>query len=184
MRSVLISTCVLAGLAPIQAEILSFSFSGTWGSNLGVVTAGQTFSGTGEWDPSTIGAVVANFAELTSYSFTMTPADGFNVPGPLPKAQILFAGAGYNTSNFRGFQVNERSTSDNQIYTFFFRVAGGASNAAFSLGSQADFASNYQNSGQPAVVPEPRKTALAVFGLWLFVLAAHHALRHSVCWRW
>jgi hypothetical protein len=178
MRYVVISTLVLAGIATMQAEIVSFSFSGTWGSSLGPVTAGQTFSGTAEWDPGTVGAVVPNFAELTFFSFTMPAGDGFNVPGPLPNSQILFAGAGYTGSTFDGLQVNEVSTADSKDYVFFVKPTGGSTGGvAFKLntGTVFDFSVDNQASG-PNVVPEPSKISYVVLGLGLIAAAVRHSL--------
>ncbi len=57
MRYLTIPMLLLAGLTPVtsHAAILSASFSGTWGGNLGVVHAGDAFSGMATWDAAAVG---------------------------------------------------------------------------------------------------------------------------------
>lgn len=156
--------------------IVAVTFSGVWGGNLGPIQSGNAFSGTAAWDVSTVGAVVANQALLTSFSFTMPAAAGLTISG-IPNANVSFAGAHWNGSQFDLLQINVRSTADNIFWVLFFGIAPGCSGvpacAAFSNASftQNVLSSSYSLAG-PTAVPEPSTGMLFLSALGL------------VCCRW
>jgi hypothetical protein len=171
VRYLKFSVLLLAGLTPFasHAALLSASFSGTWNGNLGPVHAGDTFSGIATWDPTSATPCGTNrtCALLTSYSFTMPAADGFNITS-LPDAKVLFAGALYLSGVFSSTQVNERSSADNTVYVFGFNPTGAFfSNADFSQGVNPD-PHTYRFAG-PTAVPEPGTSALVIVGLGLIM---------------
>jgi len=102
MRSLLLATAlILTGLAPAYANIVGFSFSGTWGGTLGPITAGDTISGSLTWDDTSTTNVCPGSPAYTicrgllSLTLTETPnTDGLSIASPTD-LNVLFAGALY-----------------------------------------------------------------------------------------
>lgn len=154
MRSLgtLFALLLIAGFA--QADVL-YTFSGTWGSRFGVVTAGDAFSATATWNPADMG-----MDPLTSFSYSAPASEGLSVASIL-SPQYLYGVANDTISPFV-LQIGLQSTVDDNIYVLFLGPFGGAiSNSSFT---QDAIASNYTVIG-PVNVPEPAASALVCAGL-------------------
>jgi len=179
------SLLLFSGLA--HAGVVSFSFSGTWSSTFGVVQAGDAFSGTATWDTAAIGANPSfpTYALLLSYSLTMPAGEGLSVDS-IPDSKVLFAGAHYILTGpqpgcssfpcFENLQINEQSSTDNNVYVFELGGVSGCVPAGHCDAEVAnpsfttqDFAATYGVAG-PTATPEPGTSALIFGGLVLFAL--------------
>jgi hypothetical protein len=162
---------LVVGIVEARADTLeTVTFSGTLESSLGVISAGDTFSGTMTWDLSTLGAVFADIAEATAFSFTMPPDDGLSVAG-LPDSQILFAGATYSAGSFVDIQINDVSTVDGNTYVFYVGPSSGA--LLLNDAGNADVYTNFSFSGPTAsTTPEPATNASFAIGLGLMAALA------------
>jgi hypothetical protein len=176
MRRLLIAGLSLAALSSVtlRADLVSLSFSGTFGGALGVVHSGDAFSGTAIWDDTTIGAHFPNFADVTSLTLALPPADGLSVAS-LPDAAVPFAGAHYPGAVFVNLQIDVKSSVDSNFYVFFIGATPGCppntcsaslTNVSFT---QVDFASTFSVSG-PTSVPEPATSVWMITGLGLVAL--------------
>lgn len=173
-RLFLTALLLVAGPATTYGDVLSLSFSGTFGSTLGVVDSGDAFSGTATWDDTTIGAHTPHFADLITLTLNLPPDDGLSVAS-LPDAAVPFAGAHYPGAVFVNLQIDVKSSVDSNFYVFFIGATPGCPpnkcNAAVTNVSftQAEFASTFNTSG-PTVVPEPAASAWVVTGLGLVLV--------------
>lgn len=170
MRFLRIALFLLCATTPAYGTLLQVTFSGVFGSNLGPIHAGDAFSGSGTWDPSTLGAVVANFAVLSSFNISLPTGDGLNLPG---SGTLMFAGAHWNGAAFDNFQINDMSSVDHATYVFFLSfttnpTGAAVTNAAFTQSSQT---TSYQATG-PTVVPEAATGGLTVSALMLIGVIA------------
>ena len=168
MRYFTISLLLLIGTVPVRADLMGFSFSGTWAGNLGLIHDGDAFSGSLTWDSTSALNIcpadpLGRFCRpLLSFSFTMPAATGLTVPS-IPNAQIPFAGALYASAAgvFEGIQVNEKSSVDNQFYIFF----GGPTRVSES---NVDFSQTiFPRTFTSTPIPEPGSSVLTgtVLGL-------------------
>lgn len=107
---------LIAGFA--QADVL-YTFSGTWGSSFGVVTAGDAFSATATWNPADMG-----MDSLTSFSYSAPASEGLSVASIL-SPQYLFGAANDSVSPFV-LQINLESTVDDNVYILFLGPFSGA----------------------------------------------------------
>lgn len=89
LRTLLISASLLVALAPARADILELSFSGTYATALGVIQAGDTFSGDIEWDSATTtnlcpgNSTYEQCNPLPSEVLTLPSADGLSISGAI-----------------------------------------------------------------------------------------------------
>lgn len=165
-----------------RADIFeTVTFSGTLESSLGVISAGDTFSGTMSWDLSTLGYSTSgggNGWEATALSFTMPSADGLSIAG-LPDPQLQFAGAAYTSSgSFETLQINDVSTVDGNVYTFFVNPYGGAVVLNGNYTNPDPYTSNYSFSGPTeSTTPEPGSYAALIltFGGVMLVIKSRRA---------
>ena len=138
MRYLVLSTLLLAGIVPIQGALVSFSFSGTFGTGpFGVIQAGDAFSGTATWDTSSI--------ELSSLSLTFPAAYGLSVSSltdpnvlwtrvnytlvpPPPPCKFCFTSPTCTSFPcFTSLQINEKSTVDGDSFNSYVLELGALS---------------------------------------------------------
>jgi hypothetical protein len=170
-RPFLFAGCILLlAIAPARGSLVSFSFSGTWSSGLGVVQAGDAFSVTATWDTSTVGSLPGfpTFAPLSTLSsFSLPSSEGFY---PL---QISFEGANYTSSTsgiFEDIQIDLKSSTDGNIYILYLGSIPACNpdgcNADLASGSRSVHADIYAVTGpSTATTPEPDSRALLPVGL-------------------
>lgn len=176
MRLVYIVAVLVFGIAEANADTIeTVTFSGTIESPLGVISAGDAFSGTMSWDLSTPGFSTSgggNGWDATALSFTMPSADGLSVAG-LPDSQLQFAAAAYGSSgSFENLQINDVSTVDGNVYTFFVGPFGGAVVLNGDYGNPDNY-TNYSFSGPTeTTTPEPATNVSFVAGLALIAALA------------
>ena len=157
------------GLTPAHGGTLEFSFAGTFGTSVGVITAGDTFSGEVTWDSaSTVNAcpgnkVYAICLPLLTDVLTLPTADGLSIPG----ATVVFQGFDEVTAGVLDFstgeiQINVKSSVDGDYYSFYIAPGGlGVTNDhTYATGT----AISYTSSG-PNAVPEPGSLSLALCAL-------------------
>jgi hypothetical protein len=180
MRLFAIAMLGLTVGVPLPASIIGFTFSGTWGGNLGLIQTGAPFSGGLTWDNTTStnvcpGSMTFSICRpLLSFSYTMPAATGLTVPS-IPNPQILFEAALYGTGGvFDAIQVNEQSSVDSNVYIFLLYFGGPGtnlqeSNAAFT---QSIFPSTLTTTP----IPEPG-TGFAAGTLALMAMMARRARR-------
>ncbi len=180
MRYLMTATLLLAGIGPARANIVEFSFSGTFASTFGVIQAGDSFSGDATWDTASVGVDPSfpTFAPLLSYTFNLPAADGLSVTA-LPDPAVLFAGANYPAGAFTFLQIDEKSTVDQATYVFFIGPVGASvTDVAFS---KAELASQYGSSGpNPAPEPGSRAFAATVLGLLIAFVSRRRIARTAV----
>lgn len=177
---------LMVGVAEANADIFeTVTFSGTMESSLGVISAGDAFSGSMSWDLSTLGFSSpggGHGGDATALSFTMPSADGLSIAG-LPDPQLQFAGAAYTSSgSFETLQINDVSTVDGNVYTFFVNPYGGAVVLNGDYTNPDPYTSNYSFSGPTAsTTPEPAMNVPIAIGL---ALIAALALRRRLPATW
>ena len=176
VRRALVSMMLLVGLfwsASSYPLVIEFSFSGVWSAgnvtSLGLLSAGDSFSGSLTWDTDAPNACPGNIAyslciDLSSLTLNLPPSSGLSVTS-LPDSKLNFAGALYvgTPPVLLNFQVNDKSSVDSQYYIFGFYPD---SSDAFGGAYVADVnfthflrTTNYVSSG-PAAVPEPATISL------------------------
>ena len=167
LRTLLISASLLAALAPARADILELSFSGTYATALGVIQAGDTFSGDIEWDSATTtnlcpgNPTYEQCIPVLSEVLTLPSADGLSVPG----ATVLYGQIQEVTAGVFDFaQINVLSSVDGNAYSFY--ISSGNVGVEDDLTTAGEGATNFTSSG-PTVVPEPGSLSLAVLALLL-----------------
>jgi hypothetical protein len=176
MRLTYIVALLIFGTAAANADMIeTVTFSGTIESPLGVISAGDAFSGTMSWDISTLGLSSpggGNGWEATALSFTMPLTDGLSVAG-LPDSQLQFAAAAYASGgSFETLQINDLSTVDGNVYTFFIGPFGGAVVLNGDYTAPDNF-TNFSFSGPTeSTTPEPATSASFAIGLGLIATLA------------
>ncbi len=133
-------------------------------SNLGLLSAGDSFSGSLISDTNAPNACPRNIAyslciDLSSLTLNLPPSSGLSVTS-LPDSKLNFGGALYvgTPPVLLNFQVNDRSSIDSQYYIFgFYPDSSDAFGGAYV--GDVNFTHylrtiNYISSG-PAAVPEP-----------------------------
>ncbi len=170
-RSLTLLVVALAGLAPARADLMQYSYSGTFASTVGVIQAGDAFSGQVTFD-STPGtnACPGNSAyawclPLLTDVLNMPAADGLSIPG----ATVQFAGLPEKTKGVIDFtsgviQINVLSSVDGNYYSFYLAPGGGG--AVNDTTKASDLPRTFSSSG-PTVVPEPGSLGLAALVLLL-----------------
>lgn len=165
-------------MIPIQGALVSFSFSGTWSRNMGVIQAGDSFSGTATWDTNSFGLDGFPFnASLSSLNFTMPAADGLSVAS-IANSKLLFTpNADYylctSLSCFGMIQFAETTNGDANVYGFLFGAPPlcipGPCNAYATYGARSlEVAGTYVTEGPTLVdTPEPEAWSMILSGLGL-----------------
>ena len=174
----------LAIVVPVQATLVSISFSGTWSTDQGVIRAGDSFSGTATWDSNAIGANLSSPVSgvLTSLSFTMPSEDGLSLssvddPRILYATVTAFPPCAPDTC-FDNVQFSETSTApnaDNNFYGFFLGTipcsGPGPCDTFVDEGRTLFRAATYTVTGPtPVGAPEPGTCASILGGLGLLAL--------------
>ncbi len=166
-----LAVLLLAGVAaPVHADLVSGTFGGIWvkcggcPGPLGVIHAGDPFSGAATWDTET--------SALQSFSFVMPVVEGLSFAS-IPNPQVLSARVG--VGRISDLQWTEESTADHNIYAFDIAIPAqfkGASVHSPSLDPFNDFLTftgDYGTTG-PTPVPEPSTISLLAGGLALIGL--------------
>jgi hypothetical protein len=176
MRIVYTAVMLAVGIAAAKADTLeTVTFSGTFESSLGVISAGDMFSGTMTWDLSTLGGGNPAIAEATALSIMMPSADGLSIPD-LPDAQLPFAGATYSSGSFEVIQINDVSTVDDNYYVFYLGPSAGA--VLLNDAGTADALTNFSFSGPTeSTTPEPATSVSFAIGLGLMAASALRRLK-------
>ncbi len=168
LRTLLVSGLFLAALTPARADILELSFSGTYATALGVIQAGDTFSGDIEWDSATTTNLCPGnptyeqcIPVFLSEVLTLPSADELSVPG----ATVLYGQIQEVTAGVFDFaQINVLVFGRWQ--RLFVLHWSGNVGVEDDLTTAGEGATNFTSSG-PNVVPEPGSLSLAVVALLL-----------------
>jgi hypothetical protein len=171
IRTVGLPAMLLAGLVPARAEVLEMTYSGTFATTLGVIQAGDAFSGEITWD-STPGVSACPGSEprfaiclpLITDVLNLPAADGLSIPG----ATVMFQAVPEVTAGVLDFstgvpQINVVSSVDGNLYSFFISPDRGG--VAENFGA-VEGATGYTASG-PTAVPEPGSLSMAALALLL-----------------
>jgi hypothetical protein len=169
----LISALLVTGLGLVPAygsEIEGFSFSGTWAtgnvSTLGLLAAGDTFSGSLTWDadladtasPCTPNPFYAACPALITLTLSIPAAPSLDITSP-SNANVEFAAALYTAGPvLQDFQIND--IVGGVDYTFgFYPTSGGGFGGAYV--SNAGFTEDLQTHNYvPVASPEPASWSL------------------------
>ncbi len=171
IRALVVLVLAMAGIVPARADLMQYTYSGTFASTVGVIQAGDAFSGQVTFD-STPGVnacstnpVYAWCLPLITDVLTMPAADGLSIPG----ATVQFAGLPEKTKGVIDFatgviQINILSSVDGNYYSFYLGPGGGG--AVDDKTGTADLPRTFSSSG-PTAVPEP--SSLGLVGLALLM---------------
>jgi len=171
IRALVVLVMAMAGIVPARADLMQYTYSGTFASTVGVIQAGDAFSGQVTFDSTPgVNACSANpvyawCLPLITDVLTMPAADGLSIPG----ATVQFAGLPEKTKGVIDFatgviQINILSSVDGNYYSFYLGPGGGA--AVDDKTNTADLPRTFSSSG-PTVVPEP--SSLGLVGLALLM---------------
>ena len=179
IRTLAMAAMLLVGFMPARADILEMTYSGTFAAALGVIHAGDTFSGEITWD-STPGVSAcpgsapkyAICLPLITDVLNLPAADGLSIPG----ATVAFQAIPEVTAGILDFstgvpQINVVSSVDGNLYSFF--ISPGRAGVAENFGT-IDAATGYTASG-PTAVPEPGSLSLAALALLLLAFLRREA---------
>src|SRR5580658_6244234 len=176
MRSILFLSVLATALIsyPAHADVMSFSFSGTWADSAGVINAGDAFSGAATYD--TADETLNTFCEceqapLLSLVFNMPSGDGLSLSSVSdPKLEefapeALYIGGDFFTVDFveQNYQFDFQQALGNNVFTEVFGFTNILQNSGF-LGESG--VATYSTSG-PTAVPEPRDLGLSCLALML-----------------
>jgi hypothetical protein len=170
LSTIAMSAMFLFGIMLARADILEMSYSGTFSTTLGVIHAGDTFSGEITWDstPSVNacpGAVQYQICiPLITDVLNLPAGDGLSVPGATVTFQAIpEVIAGVLNFSTAVPQINVVSSIDGNTYSFFITPTSGSVAENFS---NVETATGYTSSG-PTAVPEPGSLSMAALALLL-----------------
>ncbi len=170
IRLLAVPAMLLVGLMPTHAGILEMTYSGTFAAALGVIHAGDAFSGEITWDSTPgvnacPGAVQYQICiPLITDVLNLPGADGLSVPGATVTFQAIpEVIAGVLNFSTAVPQINVVSSIDGNTYSFFISPTRGGASENFGA---PEFATGYTASG-PTAVPEPGSLSMAAIALLL-----------------